>query len=75
MSPSTVSALAPHRYRALVATLARRRETATPVGTVLHGRELCSADFISGPGWARRVTEVLVRARAADAAPARRRSA
>ncbi|AHG90391.1 hypothetical protein J421_2854 [Gemmatirosa kalamazoonensis] len=74
MSPSTSHAVAPRRLHALVAAIAARRTAPSPVGTVLRGRELCSAHFISGPGWMSRVTAVLASDRAAATA-ARRRSA
>jgi hypothetical protein len=37
--------------------------------------EFCSADFLSGAGWAWRVTAVLARSRRTDASRPRRRSA
>ena len=74
MSPSTSHTVAPRRLHALVAAVAARRTAPSPAGTVLRGRELCSAAFISGPGWMSRVTAALASERVAAAA-VRRRSA
>ena len=77
MSPSSslVAAILADRPRPQLHVVDDSRSDAAAHGPCDGGCELCSAHFISGAGWAWRVTAALSRGRRADAVAERARSA